>query len=116
MHARFRYFTTAIPMAWVLTGAVFAQSTNPVDENAVCNAQKVEVQKRMEIARSKGQMLLRQQLAEQLAVLQVDCKPLPASQTRAAAIERLEKKVEALRTELDTAQEQLHQLKSGNGR
>ena len=66
----------------------------------------------MELARSKGQMLLRRQLADQMATLQAGCKPLPSDQGRLANIERLEKEVQALKAELDAAEEQLRQLKS----
>ena len=66
----------------------------------------------MEIARSKGQMLLRRQLAEQLAALHAGCQPLPADRSRAVTIEKLEKEIRALKTELDAAEEQLRSLKS----
>lgn len=97
-------------MALPLSAA--AQSTSAADaDTAVCNAEKAAIETRMELARSKGQMLLRRQLADQLATLQAGCKPLSADQSRAMDIERLEKEVRALQTELEAAQEQLRKLK-----
>ena len=51
-------------IAMALSGSAFAQSTNKVDNNPPCSAEKAEVERRMELARSKGQMLLRRQLAD----------------------------------------------------
>lgn len=107
MHVR--CCTWAIAMA--LTGSALAQPTNAVNDTAPCSAERADVERRMEIARSKGQMLLRRQLADQLAALQATCQPLAADQGRAANIERLEKEVRSLRAELDAAEEQLRRLK-----
>lgn len=108
MHVR--CCTLAIAMA--LTGSALAQPTNTVNAPTPCQAERADVERRMEVARSKGQMLLRRQLADQLATLQATCRPLAADQSRAANIERLEKQVRALRTELAAAEEQLRKLKS----
>ena len=94
-----------------LTGSALAQPTNPVNDTAPCLAGRADVERRMEIARSKGQMLLRRQLAEQLTTLEATCQPLAADQGGAANIERLEKEVQALRAELEAAEEQLRRLK-----
>lgn len=116
MHASHRNFAPAALLALALASTATAQPTNPVDDTAACNAQKAEAERRMELARSKGQMLLRRQLADQLATLQAGCKPLSADQTRAVTIEKLEKEVQTLRAELDTAEEQLRKLKGEGGR
>lgn len=108
MHVR--CCTLAIAVA--LTGSALAQPTNTANAPTPCQAEQADVERRMEIARSKGQMLLRRQLADQLATLQVACQPLATDQSRAANIERLEKQVRALRTELAAAEEQLRKLKS----
>lgn len=108
MHVR--CCTLAIVMA--LAGSAIAQPTNAVNAPTPCQAERADVERRMEIAQSKGQMLLRRQLADQLATLQATCQPLAADQSRAANIERLEKQVRALRTELAAAEEQLRKLKS----
>lgn len=98
-------------------GSALAQATNAGDDTVGgCNAEKAALETRMELARSKGQMLLRRQLADQLAALQTSCKPLSADQSRAMNIEKLEKEVRALRAELETAEEQLRQLKSNASR
>ena len=82
------------------------------DATGLCNADKAASETRMDIARSKGQMLLRRQLAEQLAALQAGCQPPPADRSRAVQIEKLEKEIRALRTELEAAEGQLRSLKS----
>jgi hypothetical protein len=109
MHASRCYCTFAMAMA--LAGSAMAQSPVTVDFNTACSAQRADVEKRMELARSKGQMLLRRQLADQLATLQAGCKPLFADQSRAANIQRLEQDVRALQAELDAAEEHLRKLK-----
>ena len=101
-----------VAVVLVAGGSAIAQAPSVAADNAACHAQKADVEQRMELARSKGQMLLRRQLAEQLATLQAGCKALPADQSRAANIERLEKEVRALRAQLDIAEEQLRKLKS----
>ncbi|MBD9395708.1 DUF1090 family protein [Acidovorax sp. ACV01] len=99
-------------IAITVTGSAIAQPANPVENHTACTAEKADVEKRMEVARSKGQMLLRRQLADQLAALQSSCQPLAVDPGRAANIERLEKEVRALRAELEAAEEQLRKLRS----
>lgn len=99
-----------------LPGFAIAQPAGPVGDDASCTAGKGDIEKRMEIARSKGQMLLRRQLADQLSTLQATCKPLSPDQNRAANMERLEKEVRALRAELEAAEEQLRKLKGEDSR
>lgn len=72
--------------------------------------------KRIDLARAKGRMLLRQQLADQLATLQHDCKLLSADQGSAANIQMLEREIRALRAELEAAEEQLRKLKGDASR
>ena len=99
-----------------LAGAAIAQPMGALDDRAPCQAQKADIESRMDLARSKGRMLLRQQLAEQLATLQKDCKAPSADQGEAANIQRLEKEVRALQAELELAQEQLRKLKGETSR
>ena len=108
-----RYCTWVITMA--LAGSAIAQPAGNADSNPRCSVEKAEVERRMEVARSKGQMLLRRQLADQLAVLQSSCKPRSSAQGRLADIERLEQEVRTLKAELDAAEAQLRQLKSEGG-
>lgn len=114
MHVR-RCFCALI-LAMVLPGFAIAQPVGPVSDDASCTAEKADIEKRMEVARSKGQMLQRRQLADQLAALQATCKPLSPDQNRAANMERLEKEVRALRAELEAAEEQLRKLKDEGSR
>ncbi|MDB5846899.1 MAG: hypothetical protein JWP29_651 [Rhodoferax sp.] len=93
-----------------LASAALAQSPAKADD-AVCAAERSAVERDMELARSKGQMLRRRQLAERLVALQGGCKAVSADQSRAANIERLEQEVRELREALDDAEEQLRKLK-----
>ncbi|CAN7159096.1 MULTISPECIES: DUF1090 family protein [unclassified Variovorax] len=88
----------------------------PVDQadNTDCKAKEAALERDIDIARSKGQMLRRRQLAEALAALQTRCKAVAApEQSRAARIERLEQEIRDLRLELNRAEEQLRELKHG---
>lgn len=125
MHANSSRFAVAIAiaMAWA-TSSVSAQpantaitATTATTANMTCNAEKAELERRVELARSKGQMLQRKQLADQLAALAASCKPMSTDQTRRIAdMERLDKKISALKAELATAEEQLRKLKSDERR
>ncbi len=100
-------------LATAFAASAFVQLANAAeDATDSCNAEKTAIETRMEIARSKGQMLLRRQLAEQLAALQAGCQPPPAARSRAVQIEKLEKEIRALRTELEAAEGQLRSLKN----
>ena len=66
----------------------------------------------MDLARSKGQMLRRRQLAEALAALRARCETLAPQESRAENIERLEQDIRELRKELGHAEEHLRKLKS----
>ena len=99
-------------VAMALVGSAIAQPTVAVHDSSSCAAEQAELEKRMDLARAKGRMLLRQQLADQLASLQQDCKLLSADQGSATNIERLEREVRTLRAELEAAEAQLRKLKS----
>jgi septal ring factor EnvC (AmiA/AmiB activator) len=81
-------------------------------DDADCKAEKAEIERDMELARSKGQMLHRRQLAETLAVVQARCENLSPAQRRAANIEKLEREIRELRKDLDHAEEELRKLRS----
>ena len=100
-----------LAIAMALATPAIAQPTGQVD-NAKCEAEKAAIERDMDLARSKGQMLRRRQLAEALAALQARCETLAPEQSRAANIERLEQEIRELRKELDHAEEQLRKLKS----
>ena len=101
-----------LAIALALTGAAIAQPTSTVGNNTACQTQTADIERRMDVARSKGQMLLRAQLADQLATLQAGCQPLSPDQSRAANIQRLESEIQALKTDLEVAEEQLRKLKA----
>ncbi|SEB25782.1 DUF1090 family protein [Variovorax sp. YR216] len=99
-------------IALALTLPAIAQPAGRTDSTE-CKAEEAAIERDMELARSKGQMLRRQQLAETLAALQARCDILPPEQSRAANINRLEHEIQDLRKALDHAEEQLRSLKSG---
>ena len=100
-----------LAIAFALAVPAIAQPTDPAD-NPDCKAEEAAIERNIELARSKGQMLRRQQLAEALAALQARCRTLDPAQTRAARIEALEQVIRDLRQELNRAEEQLHNLKN----
>ncbi|AOG24366.1 hypothetical protein BSY15_436 [Acidovorax sp. RAC01] len=109
-----RCWTFAVLLS--LTGIAVAQPAPKADAPAACAADKADLEKRIAEAQAKGRMLLRRELAAQLAALEAGCKPLDAHQSRTARIARLEKEVTALRAELAEAEGQLRALKEAVGR
>jgi chaperonin cofactor prefoldin len=107
-----RVTTRLLSIVLTLTTPAVAQPTGQMDSSTECQAEKAAIDRDMELARSKGQMLRRRQLAEALATLQARCETLAPEQSRAANIESLEKEIRELRKELDHAEEQLRKLKS----
>lgn len=101
-----------LAVALALAVPSIAQPTDQADDSS-CQAEEAALERDIDLARSKGQMLRRRQLAEALAALQTRCKTLAPEQSRAARIERLELEIRELRLELDRAEEQLRALKSG---
>ncbi|MET3494646.1 DUF1090 family protein [Variovorax boronicumulans] len=90
------------------------QPAEPSD-GADCKAQEAALERDMDLARARGQMLRRHQLGEALEALQVRCKTTAPAQSRAAHIEKLEQEIRALRSELDRAEEQLRSLRNQPG-
>ena len=99
-------------IALVLAPSAIAQPAGQMDSSE-CQAERAAIGRDMELARSRGQMLRRQQLAETLVALQARCDTLTPEQSRAASIEKLEHEIQDLRKALDHAEEQLRRLKSG---
>jgi len=93
-----------------LAAPAIAQPTEPVGD-ANCNSEKAAIEREMELARSKGQMLRRRQLAESLVAVQARCENLSPQQRRAADIEKLEAEIRELRKDLDHAEEELRKMK-----
>lgn len=97
--------------ALTLAMPAFAQSAEPADA-AACHAEEAALERDMDLARSRGQMLRRRQLAEALSALQARCKTVAPAKSREARIEKLEQEIRTLRSELDRAEEQLRSLKN----
>ena len=100
-----------LAIALALAPPAMAQHTSQVDKDK-CEAEKATLEQDMELARSKGQMLRRRQLAEALAALQARCENFAPALNRAEGIEQLEEKIRELREALEHAEEQLQKLKS----
>jgi hypothetical protein len=98
-----------VPLA--LAVAAFAQPIGQMGESD-CKVEEAALERDIDVARSKGQMLRRRQLAEALSALQARCQTLAPAQTRAARIENLEQEIRDLRLELDRAEELLRKLKA----
>ena len=108
------------PWRWLvmlaLASPAFAQPAQTGEgassASSSCEAEEAALERDMDLARSRGQMLRRRQLAESLAALRARCHPSDPSLTRAARIEKLEHDIRQLRAELEHAEEQLRELKS----
>jgi TolA-binding protein len=102
----------AIALAWA--APVFAQPVEQARqaEGASCEAEEAALEREMDLARSRGQMLRRRQLAETLAALRTRCHGSEAQQSRAARIDKLEQEIRALRSELERAEDQLRDLRN----
>ena len=108
MRVGFCFFSLLVVLA---ASAVAQQPDDPVDPVG-CAAQVADLERDMDLARAKGQMLRRQQLASQAAALRTRCNALPGPTGRAARIQMLEQEIAGLRARLDRAEEQLRVLKS----
>lgn len=102
----------AIVLAWA--APVFAQPAEQARqvEGASCEAEEAALEREMDLARSRGQMLRRRQLAETLAALRTRCHGSETRQSRAARIDKLEQEIRALRAELERAEDQLRDLRN----
>ena len=99
----------------VLAASAFAQAQAQAVEPpsaASCKAEEASLERDIDLARSRGQMLRRRQLAEALAALRTRCEASDPSMSRAARIDKLEHDIQLLRAELEHAEEQLRELKN----
>ncbi|CAN7768473.1 DUF1090 family protein [Variovorax sp. LjRoot175] len=94
-----------------LTVAAFARPIGQIGESD-CKVEEAALERNIDLARSKGQLLGRRQLAEVLSALQARCQTLAPPQTRADRVEKLEQEIRDLRLELDRAEELLRKLKA----
>lgn len=100
-----------LALALILATPAFAQPAEP-PEGGDCKAQEAALERDMDLARSRGQMLRRRQLADALSALQARCKTVAPATSREARIEKLEQEIRTLRAELERAEEQLRSLKN----
>jgi Protein of unknown function (DUF1090) len=103
--------TFFLAFALSATLPALAQPAVPPD-SATCQAEEAALERDIDLARSRGQMLRRGELAEALGALQIQCKAAAPAESRAARIARLEQQARALRQELDRTEEQLRKLRS----
>lgn len=110
MRPKPRLLALALTLAMPIALAQAEPSAQPLNaEN--CMAQEAVLERDMALARSRGQMLRRRELADTLSALQLRCQALaPAS--REVRIEKLEHEIRTLRTELERAEAQLRSVKS----
>ena len=104
-------------LAGLLAPSAFAQpaaATLPAPDGPACQAEEASLEHDIDLARSRGQMLRRRELADALSALQQRCQAAVPAEGRAARIERLEREARALRLELERTEEQLRRLKSGS--
>ena len=103
--------------AMVLATPVFAQAANPPPSprpppDAVsCQAERATLEQDIALARARGQMLRRRELADTLAALELRCEAVTPVVSKAAQIQRLEQEIRALQQEIDHASEQLRKLR-----
>jgi TolA-binding protein len=102
----------ALVLSW--TANSFAQPAEHAKpaEGASCEAEETALEREMDLARSRGQMLRRRQLAETLAALRTRCHASETQQSRAARIGKLEQEIRTLRSELERAEDQLRDLRN----
>ncbi len=109
-----RFCSCTLALLVPLSASVFAQQAAAPLDDAACAAQLAAVEQEIDDARARGRMLLRRELDKQLAALQAQCNASPAQASRAASITRLEQEVEALRAQLERAEEQLRRLRNAS--
>jgi predicted RNase H-like nuclease (RuvC/YqgF family) len=91
--------------------AAFAQPNGQLSASD-CEVEEAALERDIDLARSKGQMLRRRELAEALSSLKARCQTLAPAQSRAVRIEKLEQEIRELRLELERAEELLRKLKA----
>jgi hypothetical protein len=103
---------TASLLAATAAPAQPAPSAPPADA-ATCRAEEAALIQDMDIARARGRMLQRRQLATELEAVQARCGTLPPMQSREAHIERLQSEIREMRKEIDRAETELRRLRQG---
>jgi hypothetical protein len=85
----------------------------PPADAATCRAEEAALIQDMDIARARGRMLQRRQLATELEAVQARCGTLPPMQSREAHIDRLQSEIREMRKEIDRAETELRRLRQG---
>ena len=85
----------------------------PSADATTCRAEEAALIQDMDIARARGRMLQRRQLATELEAVQARCGTLPPMQSREAHIERLQSEIREMRKEIDRAETELRRLRQG---
>jgi len=114
MRLKASFLVLALLMAPALAAPALAQAPAPAPSDAAaCQAEQAALERDMDLARAKGQMLRRRQLAETLAALRMRCETRTPAQVHAARVEALEQEIRTLRLELDRAEAELRDLRAG---
>lgn len=105
--------TTASLLAATAAPAQPAPSAPPAPpaDAATCRAEEAALIQDMDIARARGRMLQRRQLATELEAVQARCGTLPPMQSREAHIDRLQSEIREMRKEIDRAETELRRLR-----
>ena len=106
-----RLLTCFLAVALSAATTAMAQPAGQAEASA-CTADIAALERDMDAARSKGQMLRRRQLEAELTALQQSCAARPGNETRAGDIARLEQEIRDLRLQLEQAEERLRGLKT----
>lgn len=107
-------FAFAFAFASTLPTSAVAQPVTQAG-TADCTAAQTALQAEMDVARSRGRMLQRRQIAEELLAVQARCGTLPPARSVEMQIESLQKDILDMRKELDRAETELRRLRQQRG-
>ena len=117
------FLVTGLRSAFVAAALAFASTqptsavAQPASQTGIvdCTAEQTSLQAEMDIARSRGRMLQRRQIAEELLAVQARCGALPPARSVEMQIESLQKDILEMRKELDRAETDLRRLRQQRG-
>ena len=108
-----------LPALFLVAGLAVATSalaqSRPPPDAADCIAEQTALQAEMDVARSRGRMLQRRQVAEQLLAVQARCGTIAPARSVEMQIESLQKDILEMRKELDRAESELRRLRQQRG-
>ena len=108
-HMRTHLCIGSVAIAMLCATQAIAQP-KPTKTEADCYAQQAALEKDMRAARSRGQMLRRRQLEDNLHALQARCDEIASKDTHEGRVMRQKNAVLQLRIDLDRAEEDLRHL------